>query len=170
MREFLLGRRRFAIGAAAAAASAILVRPEPLSSEVQSGQSPPAPGSLEEQAQAALGKLSPQARAEVEKCASACDYYARHAARFLADEPVESDAGKSAVAYQPLGTVLAIMPWNFPFWQVFRFSVPALMAGNACLLKHASNVPQCARALEQIFLDAGLPEGDAFLDGDDGES
>jgi len=106
-----------------------------------------------------MGKLLSEARAEVEKCAGVCDYYAQHAENFLRAEPVESDAEKSYVAYYPLGVVLAVMPWNFPFWQVFRAAVPALMAGNALVLKHALNVPQCALALEAIFRDSGLPAG-----------
>lgn len=106
-----------------------------------------------------MGKLEREARAEVEKCALACDYYAEHAEAFVADEVIASDAGKSLVAYQPLGTVLAIMPWNFPLWQVFRFAAPALAAGNTALLKHASNVPQCALAIERVFADAGFPSG-----------
>ena len=105
-----------------------------------------------------MGKPIREARAEIEKCASACNYYAEHAARFLADEIIESDARRSGVVYQPLGTVLAVMPWNFPFWQVFRFAAPTLMAGNAALLKHASNVPLCSLAIEEIFRSAGLPE------------
>jgi len=108
---------------------------------------------------AEMGKLLREARAEVEKCASGCEYYAQHAEEFLRDEAVESDAGKSYVTYRPLGVVLAVMPWNFPFWQVFRAAAPALMAGNAVVLKHASNVPRCAQALETIFRDSGLPEG-----------
>ncbi len=106
-----------------------------------------------------MGKPLHEARAEVEKCAGVCNYYAQHAEDFLRAESVESDAGKSFVAYYPLGTVLAVMPWNFPFWQVFRAAVPALMAGNALVLKHASNVPQCALAIEAIFRDSDLPEG-----------
>ncbi len=106
-----------------------------------------------------MGKPLREARAEVEKCAVTCDYYARHGEDFLHAEPVQSDAGKSYVAYYPLGVVLAIMPWNFPFWQVFRAAVPALMAGNAVALKHAPNVPQCALAIEAVFRDCGLPEG-----------
>ena len=106
-----------------------------------------------------MGKLIGEARAEVEKCALGCEYYADHAAAFLADEPAASDAGRSFVAYQPLGTVLAVMPWNFPFWQVFRFAAPALAAGNTALLKHASNVPQCALAIEELFQDAGILPG-----------
>ena len=106
-----------------------------------------------------MGKLIGEARAEVEKCVQACDYYADNGAAFLADEVIESDAGKSFVAHQPLGTVLAVMPWNFPVWQVFRFLVPALVAGNTGVLKHASNVPQCALAIEAVVRDAGLPAG-----------
>ncbi len=106
-----------------------------------------------------MGKLGKEARAEVEKCAAGCDYYADHAQAFVADEFIASDAGRSLVAYQPLGTVLAIMPWNFPLWQVFRFAAPALAAGNTALLKHASNVPQCALAIERIFVEAGFPRG-----------
>lgn len=106
-----------------------------------------------------MGKLAKEARGEIEKCAWVCDYYAEHGTGFMADEVVETDAGKSYVAYQPLGTVLAIMPWNFPFWQVFRFAAPALMAGNAGVLKHASNVTGCARTIERIFRDAGADEG-----------
>jgi succinate-semialdehyde dehydrogenase/glutarate-semialdehyde dehydrogenase len=106
-----------------------------------------------------MGKLSAEARAEVEKCALGCEYYAEHAPSFVADELIPSEAGKSLVAYQPLGTVLAIMPWNFPLWQVFRFAAPALAAGNTALLKHASNVPQCALAIERVFDAAGFPRG-----------
>ncbi|MFQ5487221.1 MAG: NAD-dependent succinate-semialdehyde dehydrogenase [Gammaproteobacteria bacterium] len=106
-----------------------------------------------------MGKLITEARAEIEKCALVCDYYADQAPAFLADELIPSDAGRSFVAHQPLGTVLAVMPWNFPFWQVFRFAAPALAAGNTGLLKHASNVPQCALAIESVFREAGVPEG-----------
>ena len=106
-----------------------------------------------------MGKLLREARAEVEKCAGVCEYYAQHAEDFLRAEPVESDAGKSYVAHYPLGVVLAIMPWNFPFWQVFRAASPALMAGNALALKHAPNVPGCALAIEAVFRECGLPEG-----------
>ena len=106
-----------------------------------------------------MGKLVTESRAEIEKCALGCEYYAEHGAQFLANEVIATDAGKSYVCYQPLGTVLAIMPWNFPLWQVFRFAAPALIAGNTACLKHASNVPQCALAIEQLFLDAGFPAG-----------
>lgn len=104
-----------------------------------------------------MGKLIKDARAEIEKCAMVCDFYADRGPAFLADEYIESDAERSYVAYQPLGTVLAVMPWNFPFWQVFRFAAPGLIAGNTGLLKHASNVPACAQAIESIFTEAGFP-------------
>lgn len=106
-----------------------------------------------------MGKPLREARAEVEKCAGACDFYAEQAEGFLRDEAIASDAGKSYVAHYPLGVVLAVMPWNFPFWQVFRAAAPALMAGNAVALKHAPNVPQCALAIAAIFRDSGLPDG-----------
>jgi succinate-semialdehyde dehydrogenase/glutarate-semialdehyde dehydrogenase len=108
---------------------------------------------------AEMGKPIAESEAEVEKCAWNCDFYAEHAAAFLADEPVATNARESLVAYEPLGVVLAVMPWNFPFWQVFRFAAPALMAGNTAVLKHASNVPQCALAIEEVFRDAGFPDG-----------
>lgn len=106
-----------------------------------------------------MGKTLASAIAEVEKSAWVCRYYAKHAAEFLADAPVSTDASQSFVRYQPLGPILAVMPWNFPFWQVFRFAAPALMAGNVGLLKHASNVPQSALAIEQILQQAGFPKG-----------
>lgn len=106
-----------------------------------------------------MGKLALEARAEIDKCAWGCEYYAEHAARMLESEIVPSDAGRSYVAFQPLGTVLAIMPWNFPFWQFFRAAAPILAAGNTLLLKHASNVPRCALALEEILRRAGFPQG-----------
>ena len=104
-----------------------------------------------------MGKPITDGRAEVEKCALTCDYYADHAEQFMRDELIETPAQRSFISHEPLGVVLAIMPWNFPFWQVVRFAAPALMAGNVGLLKHASNVPQCALALEDIFHDAGFP-------------
>ena len=106
-----------------------------------------------------MGKPVREALAEVEKSALGCEYYADQGPAFLADEVIESDAGRSMVVFQPLGTVLAIMPWNFPFWQVFRFAAPALVAGNTGLLKHASNVPLCALAIESVFKEAGFPAG-----------
>lgn len=108
---------------------------------------------------AEMGKPIVEAEAEIEKCAWNCDFYAENAEAFLARKPVLTDAAESYVAFEPLGTILAIMPWNFPFWQVFRFAAPALMAGNVVLLKHASNVPQCALALQEIFRAAGLDPG-----------
>ena len=106
-----------------------------------------------------MGKPVGAAVAETEKCAWVLRYYAENAERFLTDEPASTDASRSFVRYEPLGPVLAVMPWNFPFWQVFRFAAPALMAGNVGVLKHASNVPQCALAIEDIFRQAGVPEG-----------
>ena len=106
-----------------------------------------------------MGKIAREARTEIEKCAWGCEFYADQAETLLRDEIIPTDASSSYVSYAPLGAVLAIMPWNFPFWQVFRFAAPNLMAGNIALLKHASNVPQCALAIEAIFLKAGFPPG-----------
>jgi succinate-semialdehyde dehydrogenase/glutarate-semialdehyde dehydrogenase len=105
-----------------------------------------------------MGKPVREGEAEAKKCATVCDFYAEHAERFLAREMVETQARKSFVVFNPLGVVLAVMPWNFPFWQVFRFAAPGLMAGNAGVLKHASNVPGCALAIEDVFRRAGFPE------------
>src|SRR3954454_11275369 len=116
-----------------------------------------------------MGKPIKAAIEEAAKCATACRFYADNAAAFLADEPVQSGDERSYVAFEPLGVVLAVMPWNFPFWQVVRFAAPAITAGNVGLLKHSSNVPQCAIALEQLFIDAGAPGGvfQALLIGSD---
>ena len=106
-----------------------------------------------------MGKVIKESRSEVEKCADACQYYAEHGEQLLTDQPIATEAKKSFVHYQPVGAVLAIMPWNFPFWQVLRFAAPSLMAGNVGLLKHASNVSQVSLTLEKAFLEAGFPEG-----------
>jgi len=106
-----------------------------------------------------MGKLLRDSVAEIEKCVRGCTYYAENAERFLEDEPAQTGAARSYLHYEPMGPVLAIMPWNFPFWQVFRFAAPALMASNVGILKHAANVPQCALAIEQLFCRAGFEEG-----------
>ncbi|MCX6555619.1 MAG: aldehyde dehydrogenase family protein, partial [Candidatus Aminicenantes bacterium] len=105
-----------------------------------------------------MGKPVLQARAEIEKCAAVCVHYAENAEKMLAPETVVTGAETGYVRFDPLGTILAVMPWNFPFWQVFRFAAPALMAGNVCLLKHSSNVPGCAQAIDDIFRQAGFPD------------
>ena len=106
-----------------------------------------------------MGKVIGEAKAEVEKCAYVCEYYAEHAEIFLKDESLEAGYAKSFISYEPIGAVLAIMPWNFPFWQVFRYAAPTLMTGNVTLLKHAPNVCGCAKIIEQIFIEAGAPKG-----------
>src|SRR5258705_9351526 len=106
-----------------------------------------------------MGKTLRSAEEEAVKSAWGCRYYAEHAERLLADEAVETPASRSFIRYQPLGVILVVMPWNYPFWQVFRFLAPNLMAGNVGLLKHASNVPQCALKVEEILLRAGFPQG-----------
>lgn len=108
---------------------------------------------------AEMGKLRKEALAEIDKCADACDYYAEHAAGYLADQPIATEASSSYVRFEPIGCVLAVMPWNFPIWQVFRFLAPALMAGNVAVLKHASNVPRCADIIAEVLRDAGIPAG-----------
>lgn len=105
-----------------------------------------------------MGKPIKQSRAEIQKCALVCDYYVKNAAEFLKDEFIDTGAEKSYVSFEPLGVILGIMPWNFPFWQVFKFSIPAICAGNVCVLKHASNVPKSALEIEKVFLEAGFPE------------
>lgn len=106
-----------------------------------------------------MGKPIKQAIAEVQKCGLLCDYYANNAEEFLASKHIKSDAGESFVSYEPLGVILGVMPWNFPYWQVFRFAVPAILAGNTVVVKHASNVSGCAQLLEDIFIEAGFPKG-----------
>ncbi len=108
---------------------------------------------------AEMGKLKREALGEIEKCAGACEYYARNAAKYLHDQPVPTEATRSYVSYEPIGCVFAVMPWNFPIWQVFRFLAPALMAGNVALLKHATNVPRCADVIAEMLERAGLPDG-----------
>ena len=108
---------------------------------------------------AEMGKLRKEALVEIDKCAGACDYYAEHAADYLKDTPITTDGSLSYVRYEPLGCVLAVMPWNFPIWQVFRFLAPALMAGNVAVLKHASNVPRCADVIAEVLAQAGIPKG-----------
>jgi len=105
-----------------------------------------------------MGKIIRESLSEIEKCANACDYYAENAKALLKDQVIPSDASRSLITFQPLGIILAVMPWNFPFWQVFRFAAPTLVAGNAAVLKHASNVPGCATAIEEVFRNAGFPE------------
>jgi len=114
---------------------------------------------LAEAAVREMGKPVAQALAEVEKCAGTCEYFADHAAALLADRPVESNASRSAVAFRPIGVIFAIMPWNFPYWQVFRAAAPALMAGNAVVLKHADSTTRCALEIERVFTEAGAPPG-----------
>lgn len=106
-----------------------------------------------------MGKLRREALTEIEKCAGACEYYADHAGSYLADQAIATDASRSYVTYEPIGCVLAVMPWNFPLWQVFRFLAPALMAGNVAVLKHATNVPRCADVIGEVLAEAGLPPG-----------
>ena len=105
-----------------------------------------------------MGKVIHEGISEIEKCAWVCEYYARNAENILEDEIIQTESTKSFITYQPLGTILAVMPWNFPFWQVLRFAAPTLMAGNTAVLKHASNVPGCAMAIESLFREAGFPE------------
>jgi len=105
-----------------------------------------------------MGKPIKQSRAEIQKCALICDYYIKNAAEFLKDEVVDTGAEKSYVTFEPLGVILGIMPWNFPFWQVFKFAIPTMCAGNVCVLKHASNVPRSALEIEKVFQEAGFPE------------
>ncbi|HEY3389655.1 MAG TPA: aldehyde dehydrogenase family protein, partial [Prolixibacteraceae bacterium] len=107
---------------------------------------------------AEMGKVKREALGEIEKCATVCSFYADNAASFLINEAIHTEASVSYVSYRPLGTILAVMPWNFPFWQVFRFLAPALMAGNTGVLKHAGNVPGCALAIERLVREAGFPE------------
>ena len=105
-----------------------------------------------------MGKPIKQSRAEIQKCSLICEYYVKNAAEFLKDELVNTEAEKSYVTFEPMGVILGIMPWNFPFWQVFKFAIPTICAGNVCVLKHASNVPRSALEVENVFLEAGVPE------------
>ena len=105
-----------------------------------------------------MGKIIRESVAEIEKCSNGCDYFAENAESLLKDQVLQTDASRTLVVFEPIGVILAVMPWNFPFWQVFRFAAPAMMAGNAAVLKHASNVPGCALAIEELFIEAGFPE------------
>ena len=114
-----------------------------------------------------MGKPITESIAEVIKCISVCEYYAEHGITFLEDQPLNSPFTQSIIQYAPMGVILGVMPWNFPFWQVFRFAIPTLMAGNSVLLKHSPNVPQCAQIIEKLFKDAHFPDGlfqNAFLE------
>ncbi|MEP7128280.1 MAG: aldehyde dehydrogenase family protein, partial [Chitinophagales bacterium] len=106
-----------------------------------------------------MGKILSESRIEIEKCAVTCEYYAQHGKEFLKDEIIATDAKKTLIAFQPIGAIFGIMPWNFPFWQVIRAAVPTILAGNVFLLKHAPNVSMCSKEIETLFLEAGFPEG-----------
>ncbi|HAU80039.1 MAG TPA: succinate-semialdehyde dehydrogenase, partial [Stenotrophomonas sp.] len=116
-------------------------------------------GDIQQAMTTEMGKLKLEALGEIEKCAEACEFYADHAADYLKPQLIDTEAQRSYVRYEPIGCVFAVMPWNFPIWQVFRFLAPAFMAGNVALLKHASNVPQCADLILAVCRDGGLPEG-----------
>ena len=116
-------------------------------------------GDIQQAMTTEMGKLKAEALGEIEKCAEACEFYADHAADYLKPQLIDTEAQRSYVRYEPIGCVFAVMPWNFPIWQVFRFLAPAFMAGNVALLKHASNVPQCADLILAVCRDGGLPEG-----------